>query len=124
MRQYLGRLLAPSYDVTAVADGKGALAAAARVHPDLILTDVMMLGFDGFELLRQLRADPELREIPVIVLSARAGEEAKVEGLRMGANDYLVKPFSARDLLARVSSTVGRARARGRLREQAQHELE
>jgi PAS domain S-box-containing protein len=124
MRQYLARLLAPSYDVTAVADGKDALAAAARVHPDLILTDVMMPGLDGFELLRQLRADPELRDIPVIVLSARAGEEAKVEGLRMGANDYLVKPFSARDLLARVSSTVGRARARGRLREQAQQELE
>jgi PAS domain S-box-containing protein len=124
MRQYLGRLLAPSYDVTAVADGEDALAAVARVHPDLILTDIMMPGLDGFDLLRQLRADPELRDIPVIVLSARAGEEAKVEGLRMGANDYLVKPFSARDLLARVSSTVGRARARGRLREQAQQELE
>src|SRR5271170_2219809 len=65
MRQYLGRLLTPSYDVTAVADGKDALAAAARVHPDLILTDVMMPGLDGFELLRQLRADPELRDIPV-----------------------------------------------------------
>ncbi len=78
----------------------------------MILTDVMMPHFDGFQLLREVRADPALREVPVIVLSARAGEEAKVEGLRMGADDYLVKPFNARELLARVSANIGMARAR------------
>jgi PAS domain S-box-containing protein len=124
MREYLCRLLASKYDVTAVADGEEALAAARRLHPDLVLTDVMMPRLDGFELLQQLRADPELRDVPVIVLSARAGEEAKVEGLRMGADDYLVKPFSARELLARVGSDIELARTRSEsariLREEGQ----
>jgi PAS domain S-box-containing protein len=112
MREYLVRLLAGSYDVTAAADGEEALAAARRARPDLILTDVMMPRLDGFELLQELRGDPELRSVPVIVLSARAGEEAKVEGMRMGADDYLVKPFSARELLARVAAHVELARTR------------
>jgi signal transduction histidine kinase/DNA-binding response OmpR family regulator len=112
MRDYLSHLLATTYEVTAVADGKEALAAATRVRPDLILTDVMMPHVDGFGLLQRLRAEPTLREIPVIVLSARAGEEAKVEGLRMGADDYLVKPFSARELLARVAANIELSRTR------------
>ncbi len=124
MRQYLSRLLATSYEVTAVANGKDALAAVARVDPDVILTDVMMPGLDGFALLQQLKANTELRDIPVILLSARAGEEAKVEGLGMGASDYLVKPFNARDLLARVSSAVDRRRTRNALRKEAQRQLE
>jgi PAS domain S-box-containing protein len=112
MRDYLRHLLEISYEVTAVADGRQALAAASRERPDLILADVMMPHVDGFALLRQLRADPVLREVPVIVLSARAGEEAKVEGLRMGADDYLVKPFNARELLARVATNIELARTR------------
>jgi PAS domain S-box-containing protein len=124
MREYLCRLLASRYDVTAVADGEEALAAARRLHPDLVLTDVMMPHLDGLELLQQLRADPELRDVPVIVLSARAGEEAKVAGLRMGADDYLVKPFSARELLARVGADIELARTRSEsariLREEGQ----
>lgn len=114
MRDYLSRVLAVRYDVTSVADGKDALAVAAQVPPDLVLTDVMMPSLDGFALLQQLRADPSLQEIPVIVLSARAGEEAKIDGLRRGADDYIVKPFSARELLARISSTLERARKRHR----------
>ena len=112
MREYLCRLLSPDYEVTAVADGEAALAAAERLRPDLILTDVMMPRLDGFELMQRLRADPELREIPVIMLSARAGEEAKVEGLLMGADDYIVKPFSARELLARVATNIQLAQVR------------
>ena len=112
MRDYLTRLLAGSYEVSAAADGEEALAAARGARPDLILTDVMMPGLDGFGLLEKLRDDPELRGVPVIVLSARAGDEAKVEGLRRGADDYLVKPFSARELLARVAANIELSRTR------------
>ena len=87
-----------------MADGAAALAAIRAHRPDLVLTDVMMPNLDGFGLLRALRADPATRATPVIMLSARAGEEAKVEGLHAGADDYLVKPFSARELVARVET--------------------
>jgi signal transduction histidine kinase/DNA-binding response OmpR family regulator len=112
MRDYVRRLLALRYDVEAVADGQAALEAAGRRRPDLVLTDVMMPRLDGFGLLRALRAAPDLRDVPVVLLSARAGEEAKVEGLEAGADDYLTKPFSARELLARVSTNLELARAR------------
>ena len=112
MRDYVSRLLSPSYDVTAVGDGAEALRLALARKPDLILTDVMMPNLDGFGLLRELRARPETSSIPVIMLSARAGEEAKVEGLEAGADDYLVKPFSARELLARVGGMLAIARVR------------
>jgi CheY-like chemotaxis protein len=91
MRDYVRRLLGDQYEVEAVADGQEALDAAVRHRPDLILSDVMMPRLDGFGLLDALRRHSELRDIPVIFLSARAGEEAKVEGLRRGADDYLVK---------------------------------
>ncbi|MFY0565674.1 ATP-binding protein [Archangium lansingense] len=110
MREYVGRLLAERWEVKTVADGLAALEAARERLPDLVLTDVMMPGLDGFGLLRELRADERTRNVPVIILSARAGEEAHVEGLRAGANDYLVKPFSARELVARVESQLARAR--------------
>ena len=86
---------------------------SARTQPlDLVLADVMMPGLDGFGLLRALRADPTSALMPIILLSARAGEEAKVEGLEAGADDYLVKPFAARELLARVDAHLALARAR------------
>jgi signal transduction histidine kinase len=106
MRDYVQRLLSQQYEVEAVTDGAAALAAAQHCLPDLVLTDVMMPELDGFELLRALRADPHTREIPIILLSARAGEEARVEGLEAGADDYLTKPFSARELLAHVDATL------------------
>jgi PAS domain S-box-containing protein len=112
MRHYLSRLLATSYEVTAAADGEEAFAAARRMRPDLILTDVMMPRLDGFGLLQKLRGDPELGYVPVIVLSARAGDEAKIEGLGRGADDYLVKPFSARELRARVGANIELSRTR------------
>jgi len=113
MREYLRRLLAPSgYEVEAVADGLSALGAARQRKPELVLADVMMPGLDGFGLLQALRADPTLGGVPVIMLSARAGEEARIEGLHAGADDYLIKPFSARELLARVESHLKMARFR------------
>jgi PAS domain S-box-containing protein len=112
MRDYVGRLLGPLYDVEAVPDGESALAAVRRCPPDLVLADVMMPRLDGFGLLQALRADERARSIPVILLSARAGEESRVEGMQAGADDYLVKPFSARELLARVDAHVRKARER------------
>ncbi|MGZ3677949.1 MAG: ATP-binding protein, partial [Ktedonobacterales bacterium] len=104
LRAYLQRLLSAHYDVEAVPNGSAALAVAQARVPDLILSDVMMPELDGFGLLRALRSDPRTRAVPVILLSARAGEEATIEGLEAGADDYLVKPFSAREVLARIAS--------------------
>jgi signal transduction histidine kinase len=106
MREYLTRILSAHWNVDAVSDGLQALGAARQRRPDLIITDVMMPSLDGFGLLRELRADADLQRIPVIMLSARAGEEARIEGIAAGANDYLVKPFSARELVARVAARL------------------
>jgi PAS domain S-box-containing protein len=112
MRGYLERLLSTRYRVVAVANGEEALAAIARQRPELVLTDVMMPKLDGFGLVRALRRNDQYADLPVIMLSARAGEEAKIEGLEKGADDYLVKPFSARELLARVDAQIELARVR------------
>jgi PAS domain S-box-containing protein len=104
MRDYVSGLLRDRYEVETVADGAAALQSARERRPDLILSDVMMPRLDGFALLQALRTDEALKNIPVILLSARAGEEARIEGLQSGAADYLVKPFSTRELLARVQS--------------------
>jgi PAS domain S-box-containing protein len=121
MRQYLVRLLGKAYEVEPVADGRAALAAAQARPPDLVLADVMMPELDGLGLLRELRAAPQTKPVPVVLLSARAGEESRVEGLAAGADDYLVKPFSARELLARVGTHLEMARVR---REAARREDE
>jgi PAS domain S-box-containing protein len=112
LRQYLAGLLTPLYRVVLAADGEAALEQARRLRPDLVLTDVMMPRLDGFGLLRALRGDVTTVGIPVIFLSARAGQEAAIEGLDAGADDYLVKPFSSADLLARVRSNLDLARLR------------
>src|SRR5215475_8871064 len=85
-------------------------------RPDLILSDVMMPRLDGFGLLKAVRADETLRDIPFILLTARAGEESRIEGLEAGSDDYLVKPFVARELLARVDASLALAGMRGELR--------
>ncbi|MFQ4146158.1 PAS domain S-box protein [Chlorogloeopsis sp. ULAP02] len=112
MRDYVKRLLSQQYEVEAVTDGITALAAIHEQLPDLVLTDVMMPGLDGFELLRELRGKPQTQELPIILLSARAGEESRIEGLQAGADDYLTKPFSARELLARVEANLKLAQLR------------
>jgi PAS domain S-box-containing protein len=109
MREYIQRLLSDRYEVIAVEDGKAAMESARKRRPDLILSDIMMPRVDGIELLREIRADLNLKSIPVILVSARAGEESRVDGLEAGADDYLVKPFSARELLARVGSHLAMA---------------
>ena len=120
MRRYLLHMLADRYEVQAVADGRQALEAARLLHPALVLTDVMMPSLDGFGLLRAIRDDSALAGTPVILLSARAGEEERVEGLRADADDYLVKPFTQRELLARVATHIKMARLRHETAEREQ----
>jgi len=112
MRDYMVRLLDPYWTVEAYPDGEAALAAIRTDPPSIVVTDVMMPRLDGFGLLAALREDPATAPIPVIVVSARAGEESSVEGLDAGADDYLVKPFSARELVARVRANLELARLR------------
>ncbi|CDN54256.1 Putative sensor histidine kinase with multiple PAS and a response regulator receiver domain (Modular protein) [Neorhizobium galegae bv. officinalis bv. officinalis str. HAMBI 1141] len=113
MRAYVERLLSTSgFTVETAADGEAALNAARLRRPDLIVSDVMMPGLDGFGLLSRIRADDDLRDLPLILLSARAGEEARLEGMRAGADDYLVKPFSARELVGRISASIRLSRDR------------
>jgi PAS domain S-box-containing protein len=102
MRDYLGKILGAEYRVEAVADGRRALEAARARAPAVIVSDVMMPEVDGLELLAQLKQDPELRHIPVLLLTAKAGAAELVGGLDRGADDYLAKPFSPEELCARV----------------------
>ncbi|MGH2516452.1 MAG: ATP-binding response regulator, partial [Ktedonobacterales bacterium] len=120
MRAYLARLLGEQgWEVAAAADGAAALALA-HAHPfDLVLSDIMMPRLDGFALLRALRGNPATRTLPVILLSARAGEEAAGEGMDAGADDYVVKPFSARELVARVRAHLELARMRRAMAERS-----
>jgi PAS domain S-box-containing protein len=112
MREYVQHLLAGVYQVVAVADGEAALEAVLRDPPDLVLTDIMMPRVDGIGLLRAMRAHERTASIPVIMLSARAGEESRLEGAGAGADDFLIKPFSARELLARVENHLALSRLR------------
>jgi PAS domain S-box-containing protein len=132
MRDYLRRLLQTGFEVQAVHNGKEALEAIVQNPPDLLLSDGMMPEIDGYQLTAMLRQNPQTRDLPIIILSARAGEEARIEGLATGADDYLTKPFGARELIARVDATLSLARARqeaaaelreseGRFRNVAEH---
>ena len=106
MRKYVSRLLHPDYQIVLASDGEEAFARALVEKPDLILSDVMMPKLDGFRLLQKLKSNLATRNIPFIFLSARAGEEARVDGIIAGADDYLTKPFSSRELLARISNHI------------------
>ena len=115
MRDYIARLLRAEYEIDTAGDGESALASIKSRRPDLVLADVMMPGLDGFGLVREVRADPHTRAVPIVLLSARAGEDSRVHGLESGADDYLVKPFTARELLARVHASIALLRMRGEL---------
>ena len=119
LRGFVAQRLSARYQVEEAADGAAGLAAARRTAPDLIVSDVMMPVMDGHELCRNLRADPSLVTVPVILLTARAGSESIVEGLEVGADDYVVKPFALRELEARIA-----AHLRAREMERHLHERE
>ena len=112
MRDYVNRLLSEEFEVHTAKNGVEAFQKMVYHQPDLLLSDIMMPGMDGFELLKYVRQHPDLKNIPVILLSARAGEEAKIEGLEAGADDYLVKPFSAKELIARVEANIKISKSR------------
>lgn len=124
MRNYLIRMLGGGYEVEAHVDGKQALEAILRRLPDIVITDVMMPVMNGFELLAALRDDVRTRALPIVMLSARAGDEARTEGIEAGADDYLVKPFSARELLARVGTQWALAQMRRQAERVARLEAE
>jgi signal transduction histidine kinase len=110
MRHYLSWLLQDRWQVETESDGAAALEHIRLHAPDIIVADVMMPRMDGIAMVRALRTQAVAAETPVLLLSARAGEEASVEGLQAGANDYLVKPFSQRELLARIDALLAQAR--------------
>jgi len=124
MRDYIQRLLVSRYSIRGVPDGAAALAALRKQRPDLLLSDVMMPQLDGFGLVRAVRNDPALADLPIILLSARAGEAASIEGLEAGADDYLIKPFSARELLARVRANLETAKLRQESNRRLEREVE
>ncbi|MCU1382169.1 MAG: Chemotaxis protein methyltransferase CheR [Acidobacteria bacterium] len=112
MREYVAALLRDHWQVSTAPDGTTALHQITAGPPDLIVTDIMMPGLDGFELLARVRQDPALASMPVIMLSARADEEARLDGLSAGADDYLTKPFAARELIVRIRAQLSLADAR------------
>lgn len=112
LREYLERLLSPFWQIQLAPDGRAALAAALVSPPDLVLSDVMMPEMDGVALLNALRADPRTSTVPVILISARAGEDARLAGLETGADDYLVKPFAAREVITRIRTHLDMAKVR------------
>ncbi|QGN50181.1 SpoIIE family protein phosphatase [Micromonospora sp. WMMC415] len=115
LREHVTRLLAPSWEVVTAADGVEALRTAVESPFDLVLTDVMMPRLDGFGLVAALRADPRTRHVPIVLLSARAGSAEAVAGLSVGADDYLTKPFSGQELIARVRANVDLGQLRGQI---------
>ncbi|WP_433231777.1 SpoIIE family protein phosphatase [Micromonospora sp. CA-248260] len=115
LREHVTRLLSPEYEVVAVPDGVVALQEATGSPFDLVLTDVMMPRLDGFGLVTALRADPRTRHVPIVLLSARAGSAEAVAGLSVGADDYLTKPFSGAELIARVRANVQLGQLRGQI---------
>jgi DNA-binding response OmpR family regulator/nitrogen-specific signal transduction histidine kinase len=112
LRRYLERLLSKHWHVTTAANGKLALQAARETFFDLILSDVMMPEMDGIALVQTLRSDPDLQTVPIILISACGTEESRLAGLQRGADDFLVKPFSARELVARVEAQLRSSRQR------------
>ncbi|HJQ97687.1 MAG TPA: response regulator, partial [Candidatus Polarisedimenticolaceae bacterium] len=96
------------YEVEVVGDGASGLARAAEQPPELVVLDVNLPGMDGFEVCRRLRKAPETAAVPVIMLTARIGEDDRVRGLDLGADDYITKPFSPKEALARVRAVLRR----------------
>ena len=121
MRQYLSVIIGRAYNVVLATNGREALQMVAVDPPDLILSDIMMPVMDGIELLTKLKNDPSTAYIPVMLITARAGEESKMEGYETGADDYLVKPFSSKELHARIKAQLKIAKVRNHALLQMQH---
>lgn len=118
MRDHIQALLRKTYRVVTAKNGRDALDMLPSVNPDLILSDIMMPVMDGIRLLTAVKENPETAQLPVVLLTARAGEESKIEGYETGADDYLVKPFSSKELLVRIASQIKIASARKHIEQQ------
>lgn len=112
MRRHLTSILENEYSIISATNGKEALETIRRIQPSLVVSDVMMPVMDGIELLKEIKQDQDISQIPVILLTARAGEESRIEGYETGADDYLVKPFSAKEIIARIRSQIKITKAR------------
>lgn len=117
IREYVTSCLSPKYHVTQAVNGREGLALARAHSTDIIVSDIMMPEMDGYELCRQLKKDPGLAHIPLIFLTAKASDQMIVEGLEMGADDYLAKPFNARELQARTHNLITLRRQERQLKE-------
>mgnify|MGYP000185730416 CR=1 FL=1 len=102
-------LTSAGFDVAAVEDGQGGLEKSKVFHPDLILLDLMLPGMDGLEVCRKLKQDPTTSGVPVIMLTAKGEEIDRIVGLELGADDYVVKPFSPRELILRIKAVLRRS---------------
>ncbi len=123
LRIYLRHLLGTAYEIETVSNGEAALAAIKNKLPDLLITDVMMSHMDGIQLLRHLRSNPDTQLLPIIMLSARAGDEPRIEGLAAGADDYVFKPFSSRELIARINARLEISKIRQQAEESRIHNM-
>lgn len=121
-RKFIEELLRPHFDVHSVADGAAALAAARREAPSLIVTDAKLSGLDGFALLHEIRTDDQIETTPVILVSSEASEDAVIAGILAGADDYLVKPVSIEELIARIRARLMMAELRGQARRKSEAE--
>ncbi|MGV3604391.1 MAG: response regulator, partial [Dyadobacter fermentans] len=106
LRDYMASLLENQYTVLKAADGQEALSWARKVLPNLIISDLMMLRMDGMELTASIKSDERTSHIPVILLTAKSGQESRIDGLKTGADDYLTKPFSVEELTVRVANLI------------------
>src|SRR5207342_2117397 len=105
-RSYIRGLLEKQFNVITASNGTDALQKLESVIPDLVVSDIMMPVMDGIQLLKSIKESRRTASVPVILVSARAGEEAKIEGFEIGADDYLIKPFSAKELIARINAQI------------------
>ena len=124
MIKYLRRILESNYRILTAANGIQALAKIQETQPDLVVSDIMMPLMDGVQMLKEIKSTPGTANIPVLLLSARAGEESRIEGYDLGADDYLVKPFSAKELVARVKSQINISKTRSHLNKLLQQVFE
>lgn len=115
MRQHIQSLLGSEYDTLTASNGVEALEIIRQHRPALVLSDVMMPEMDGIALLKAVKNDPVIGQTPIILITARAGEESRIEGIEIGADDYIVKPFSSRELIVRAQAQMRISSARSKI---------